>query len=319
MCIVNKISMASALFDRDLVAISDLSKRNIEDVLENSLKMLAVIQQGKRVDYLKNEIMATLFFEPSTRTRLSFESAMQRLGGGVIGFADAGTSSTKKGESLTDTIEVVSSYADVIVIRHTQEGAAREAAAHSRVPVINAGDGVGQHPTQALLDLFTIKKEKGRLDKLKIAMVGDMKNGRTVHSLSEALSLFGSEITFIAPEELQIPNTIYESLVKQYGNVQKSETIEKALDADVIYMTRIQQERFADMKDYARFEHSFRIDMKFLNGANKDVIIMHPLPRVTEISPEVDKMKNSVYFKQASYGVPVRMAILDMILNKANE
>ncbi len=306
--------MASALFDRDLVAIGDLSKKDIGEVLEHASKMLSIVEQGRRVDYLENEIMATLFFEPSTRTRLSFESAMQRLGGGVIGFADAGTTSTKKGESLADTIEVVSSYADVIVIRHSTEGAAREAAEHSKIPVINAGDGVGQHPTQALLDLFTIKKEKGRLDKLRIAMVGDMKNGRTVHSLSEALSLFGNEITFIAPEELQIPDSIYGRLSREYGSAQKSESLEKARDADVIYMTRIQQERFAKPEDYKRFEHSFRIDRKFLEGANNDVIIMHPLPRVMEISPEVDKMKNSVYFKQASYGVPVRMAILDMML-----
>jgi aspartate carbamoyltransferase catalytic subunit len=311
--------MGTSFFNKDLISTKDMTKQEIEAVLSESAKMLDFLQKGKKLDYLQNNILATLFYEPSTRTRLSFESAMQRLGGGVIGFADPASSSAMKGESLEDTIKVVSSYADVIVIRHNQEGAAKKAAEISDVPIINAGDGVGQHPTQALLDLFTIKKEKGKDEKLKIAIVGDLKNGRTVHSLAYVLALFGNDITFIAPEALQIPNAILDDLNKRYGNhMEKSESLEEALDADVIYMTRIQKERFLDHNEYSNFANYYTVNSDFLKKANDGVIIMHPLPRLSEISPGIDKMKNSVYFKQASYGVPVRMAILNMILNGAD-
>ncbi|MCL5419992.1 MAG: aspartate carbamoyltransferase [Candidatus Marsarchaeota archaeon] len=308
--------MGGTLFGRDLVAIGDLGRKGIEDVLNNASKMLSILEQGKRVDYLKNNIMATLFFEPSTRTRLSFESAMQRLGGGVIGFADANTTSTIKGETLADTVRIVESYSDILVVRHNWVGAAREAAKYAKVPVINGGDGAGEHPTQALLDLFTIKKEAGKLNKLKVVIAGDLKYGRTSHSFAEALSLFGNEFAFVAPNELQIPDNVYKSVEKNSGNVQKSESLSKvAADADVIYMTRVQKERLPKPEDYQKFEHAFKIDEKFMKSAKEDVILMHPLPRVNEISPEVDKLKNSVYFKQAGYGIPIRMAVLDMILN----
>lgn len=306
--------MAGRLFNTDLISIKDLTKKDIEAVLAEAARMLKHIETGKKLDYLQNEIMATLFYEPSTRTRLSFESAMQRLGGGVIGFSDPTVSSSTKGESLADTIKVVSSYADIIVLRHMQEGAAQKAIEFSAVPIINAGDGIGQHPTQALLDLFTIKKEKGSLKNLHVAIVGDLKNGRTAHSLAYALSLFESSVSFIAPEELQIPDSILKDLRKTHWNIEKSERLEKALDADVIYMTRIQKERFSRPEDYIKFANYYKVDNKFLQKADEDVIVMHPLPRVTEISPEIDKYKNSVYFKQAAYGVPVRMAILNMIL-----
>jgi aspartate carbamoyltransferase catalytic subunit len=302
---------------RGLISIKDLTKEQIEAVLSESAKMLNACQCGADVNYLDNKIMATLFFEPSTRTRLSFESAMQRLGGGVIGFADPSSSSSMKGESLADTVRIVSSYSDIIVLRHPMEGAASEASASSLVPVINAGDGTGEHPTQALLDLFTIKMEKGRLGKLKVAVVGDLKNGRTVHSLAYALALFGNQILFIAPKKLQVPDEVLSGLSRRYsGMVEKSESLESALDADVIYMTRMQKERFASPDEYGLFANYYSINRKFLSRANDEVILMHPLPRVGEISPEVDGMKNSVYFKQAAYGVPVRMAILNMIIGQ---
>jgi len=306
--------MTSRLFDKDLISIKDLTKKDIEAVLTESAKMLKHVENGKKLDYLQNEIMATLFYEPSTRTRLSFESAMQRLGGGVIGFSDPAVSSSMKGETLMDTIKVVSSYADIIVLRHMQEGAAAKALEFSAVPIINAGDGIGQHPTQALLDLFTIKQEKGSLKNLNIAIVGDLKNGRTVHSLAYALALFNSSISFIAPDDIQIPDTILKDLRKTHWNIEKSSDLDKALDADVIYMTRIQKERFARQEDYIKFANYYKVDNKFLQKADEDVIVMHPLPRITEISPEIDNSRNSVYFKQAAYGVPVRMAILNMIL-----
>jgi aspartate carbamoyltransferase catalytic subunit len=308
--------MAPSLFDRDLISIKGLTKTEIESVMEESEKMFALLQGKRRLPNLQNKIMATLFYEPSTRTRLSFESAMQRLGGGVIGFSDPTSSSAMKGESLADTIKVVSSYADIIVIRHNEQGAAQKAAEFSNVPVINAGDGVGQHPTQALLDLFTIKKEKGKLEGLKIAMVGDLKNGRTVHSLAYALGLFGNRITFIAPEEIQMPRAILDDLDKVYGiEIEKSNNLEAASDADIVYMTRIQKERFSRPEDFSAFANSYTVDKDFLDKSNDEIIIMHPLPRLSEISSEIDGTKNSAYFRQAAYGVPVRMAILNMMLN----
>ncbi len=301
---------------KNLLSIKQLSKPQIESIMSQSETMLHALERRERLTYLQNMIMATLFFEPSTRTRLSFESAMQRLGGGVIGFADSSTTSTVKGESLADTIEVVSSYADIIAIRHPQIGSAEEAAAHSRVPVINAGDGAGQHPTQALLDMFTIKMEKGRIEGLKVAIIGDLKNARTSRSLAYTLALFGNDLTFIGPKALQMPKEVSSELTKDYGiNIETSDSLSAALNADVIYIPRIQKERFADINEYKKYAANYyTINKKFLSKATRDPIIMSPLPRITEISREIDNMKNSVYFKQASYGIPVRMAILKMIL-----
>lgn len=306
------------LYGKNLLSIKDITKPQINSILNESEVMLDSLKKKSKLSYLQNMIMATLFFEPSTRTRLSFESAMQRLGGGVIGFSDSDTSSIAKGESLADTIEVVSSYADIIVLRHPQMGAAEEAREHSRVPLINAGDGAGQHPTQALLDLFTIKVEKKRITDLNVAIIGDLKNARTSRSLAYILALFGNDITFIAPKALQMPKEVSSELVKEYGiKIKASESLDDALDADVIYIPRIQKERFASEEEYQRYAANYyTINKKFLSRAKKDPIIMSPLPRITEISREIDGMKNSVYFKQASYGVPVRMAILKMILSK---
>jgi aspartate carbamoyltransferase catalytic subunit len=302
---------------RNLISITDLDRKAVELILKESESMSMLLAEKRSIDPLRNRIMATLFFEPSTRTRLSFESAMQRLGGGVIGFADAATSSATKGESLEDTIKVVSAYADIIVLRHPVKGAVQEAAKYADVPLINAGDGAGHHPTQAIMDLFTIKMEKKRLEGLNVAIVGDLKNARTSHSLAYALAMFGNELTLIAPEQLQMQDEIVNDIKRTYGTkIRKSDSFELALNADVVYIPRVQKERFSNLREYRRFANHYQVNKAFLSRADADVIVMSPLPRINEISREVDATKNAVYFKQAAYGVPVRMAILRMMLGK---
>ena len=300
---------------RDLVSIRDLSKEEIFYILKKADEMIPYAKGEKKTNILKGKILATLFFEPSTRTKLSFETAMYRLGGDVIGFSEPSMTSIKKGETLADTVRIVDSYSDIIVIRHSLEGAARLAAEFAEAPVINAGDGAGRHPTQCLLDLFTILKEKGRIEGLKIALVGDLKYGRTVHSLAHALALFGAELIFVSPETLKMPKEIVRDC-QDLGAEPKSLTnLEKAIkDVDVIYVTRIQKERFPDPTEYNRVVGSYKIDMSLLKHAKEDAIVMHPLPRVNEIDPEVDGTKHALYFKQAFYGVPVRMALLSSLL-----
>lgn len=303
------------LKDRDVISIKDFSKAEIEKILTVANQMLPVARGGRRSSTLKGKIMATLFFEPSTRTRLSFECAMTRLGGSVVGFVDPRATSVAKGETLADTIKMAEAYADVIVLRHPNEGSARLASEFSSKPVINAGDGAGQHPTQTLLDLFTIKSELGKIDGKKIILVGDLKYGRTVHSLAYALSLFNAELIFVAPPQLQMPSEIISSL-KERGitPTQKNALEEVVPKADVLYITRIQKERFPDPAEYAKVAGIYKIDTEILKNAKSNLIIMHPLPRVDEISPEIDKTKHAVYFKQAFNGVPVRMAILSLVL-----
>jgi len=300
---------------RDLVSIRDLTKEEIFYILEKAEKMIPFAKGEKKTKALEGKILATLFFEPSTRTKLSFETAMHRLGGNVIGFSEPAMTSIKKGETLADTIRMVDSYSDIIVIRHSLEGAARLAAEFAESPVINAGDGAGRHPTQCLLDLFTILREKGRIEGLRIALVGDLKYGRTVHSLAYALALLGAELIFISPETLKMPKEIVRDC-QELGAEPKSFTnLERAIkDVDVIYVTRIQKERFPDPTEYNRVVGSYRIDIDLLKHAKEDVVVMHPLPRVNEIDPEVDKTKHALYFKQAFYGVPVRMALLSLLL-----
>lgn len=305
------------LFQKDLLSINQLTKGQILSLLKEAGFMLDALKKRKRLDTLGGMIMATLFFEPSTRTRLSFESAMQRLGGGVLGIADANTSSMMKGESLEDTIKVVSAYADIIVLRHPDQGAAKTAAGFADIPVINAGDGAGQHPTQALMDLFTIKSEKKKLEGLKVALVGDLKYARSSHSLAYGLALFGNDLTLIAPKSLQMETAMVNDLSRKYGiEINKSDSLESALDADVVYIPRVQKERFPNLGEYQKFADYYRINREFLSKADSDIIIMSPLPRLTEISKEIDKMKNAVYFKQAANGVPVRMAILKSMLTE---
>ncbi len=263
---------------------------------------------------LRGMILATLFFEPSTRTRLSFEAAMLKLGGSAIGFAEPETASVKKGENLSDTVRTVENYADVIALRHPLEGAAKLAAEFSKVPIINAGTGSEEHPTQALLDLYTIQKEKGKIDGLKIALVGDLRYGRTVHSLAYALSLFDIELYLISPESLRMRREVLRTI---QGDISVTEgaDLEKVIpQIDVLYITRIQKERFPDPADYAKIKGVYRIDLKILIGSKKDMILLHPLPRVDEIAPEVDNAPQARYFQQVRNGVVVRMALLALVL-----
>ncbi|RLF33572.1 MAG: aspartate carbamoyltransferase, partial [Thermoplasmata archaeon] len=299
----------------DIISIKDFSKREIDYILKYAKEMLPYAGGEKFKDVLKGRILSTLFFEPSTRTRLSFESAMNRLGGRVIGFADPMGTSQKKGESLADTIRMADAYSDAIVVRHSREGAARLAAEFADAPVINAGDGAGRHPTQCLLDLFTILMEKKRIGKNRVVLLGDLKYGRTVHSLAYALALYGAELTFVSPISLKMPKEVVEECKELGVEPVQMSSLEKAVrDADVLYVTRIQKERFPDAEEYNRVVGSYRVDNELLSNAREDLIVMHPLPRVSEIDPEVDKTSHAVYFKQAFNGVPVRMALLSLVM-----
>ncbi|DAC73305.1 MAG TPA: aspartate carbamoyltransferase [Thermoplasmata archaeon] len=300
---------------RDIISIKDFSKEEIEYILEYAKHMVPYAKAEKHTTLLNQQILATLFFEPSTRTRLSFESAMHRLGGSVIGFADPSGTSLKKGESLADTIRMADSYSDAIVIRHPQEGAARLAAEFSEVPILNGGDGAGQHPTQCLLDLFTILTEKKKIKGNNVVLLGDLKYGRTVHSLAYALSLFKANLTFVSPETLKMPKEVINEC-KEFGvEPVSTSNLEKAIkEADVLYATRIQKERFPDAEEYNRVVGSYKVDNALLQQAKQDLIVMHPLPRIVEIHSEVDSTAHAVYFKQAFNGLPVRMALLSLIL-----
>ncbi len=298
-----------------IVSIKELSVDDIEPILDLAEEMLPIARGKKKSNDLEGKILGTLFFEPSTRTRLSFEAAMKRLSGKCIGFARAGTSSVKKGETLADTIRVAAGYADIIVLRHPQEGSAQLAADFSDKPVINAGDGAGHHPTQTLLDLFTIRKEMGSISDKHIGLAGDLKYGRTVHSLTNALSKYESEMTFIAPKALQLPEEIKTDLEEKGIEYHETENLQDVIDElDVLYMTRIQRERFPSDEDYQKVASTYNVNKDMLEKAKEDMKIMHPLPRVDEIAPEVDYTEHARYFEQASNGVPVRMALLKLLL-----
>jgi len=297
---------------RDIISVKDFSREEIDYVLEMARVMEPMAKSGS--DLLRGKILATLFFEPSTRTRLSFESAMHRLGGSAIGFAEAEIASVKKGENLADTMRVVESYADVIVVRHPLEGAARLAAEFAGVPVINGGSGAEEHPTQALLDLYTIAKEKQKIDGLSVALVGDLRYGRTVHSLAYALSLFDVRLFFVSPEMLHMRREVLEAVKGKVRAVEGSSLEEVVEDVDVLYVTRIQKERFPDAAEYAKVRGSYRVDLKLLEKAKGDMIVLHPLPRVDEIAPEVDGTFHARYFEQVWNGIVVRMALLGLVL-----
>jgi aspartate carbamoyltransferase catalytic subunit len=302
---------------KDIISIKDFSKNEINKILSYAKDMVTYAKGEKTTEILKGKVLSSLFFEPSTRTRLSFETSMSRLGGRIIGFADPSATSQKKGESLADTIRMADAYSDIIVIRHPQEGAARLAAEFSNAPVINAGDGAGRHPTQCLLDLFTILIEKKKIENQKIVLLGDLKYGRTVHSLAYALALYGVELTFVSPDTLKMPKEVVEECKELGSDPNSTSNLEKAIkNADVLYATRIQKERFPDPEEYNRVVGTYKIDNNLIKNANEDLIIMHPLPRVTEIDPEVDKTKHALYFKQAFNGVPIRMALLSLALGK---
>jgi aspartate carbamoyltransferase catalytic subunit len=297
---------------RDIISIKDFSRKEIDYIFKVAQTMETVAAKGS--DMLKGKILATLFFEASTRTRLSFESAMQKLGGSTIGFAEAEIASVKKGENLADTVRVVESYADVIALRHPLEGAARLAAEFSKVPILNGGSGAEEHPTQALLDLYTMKKEKNKIDGLKIALVGDLRYGRTVHSLAYALSLYNIELFLISPESLRMRREVLQTIKEKIAVTERTSLDKIVPLVDVLYVTRIQKERFPDPAEYAKVKGSYRIDLAALKEAKKDLIILHPLPRIDEIAPEVDNTTYAKYFQQVWNGIIVRMALLALIL-----
>jgi aspartate carbamoyltransferase catalytic subunit len=301
---------------RDIISIEDFSREEIDYILDKSTKMEQVV--SKSSDLLEGKILATLFFEPSTRTRLSFEAAMLKLGGSTIGFAEIESASVKKGENLADTIRTVENYADVIALRHPLDGAAKLAAEYSKVPIINGGSGSEEHPTQALLDLHTIQKEKGKIDKLKIAMVGDLRYGRTVHSLAYALSMYDVELHLVSPDSLRMRREVLRSVQNKITVVETSSLEKTVPQVDVLYVTRIQRERFPDPAEYAKVRGVYKIDLKTLSSAKKDMIILHPLPRLDEISPEVDSTPQARYFQQVRSGIAVRMALLALVLGSAN-
>lgn len=298
--------------NRSLVSIDDFSTEEIISTLD----LAEQFEKEPVQKLLEGKVIATLFFEPSTRTRLSFESAINKLGGKIVGFTDASSSSVTKGESLHDTIRMVSSYSDLIVIRHPIEGSARYASEIASVPVINAGDGANQHPTQTMLDLYSIRKTQGTLDNLNIFMVGDLKYGRTVHSLMMAMSRWNTVFNFIAPEELKMPDEFKLYLdnlgLKYYEHSDFNNIISKA---DIIYMTRVQKERFSDPIDYEKVKNIYVLRNSMLEDTKPTMRILHPLPRVNEISPDVDSNPKAYYFEQALNGVFTRQAIICKLLN----
>jgi aspartate carbamoyltransferase len=299
---------------RDIISTADLSKEEILEIMDVTGKMEEIVKTEHVSNMMADKVVAVLFLEPSTRTRLSFETAVHRLGARPITVSSAASSSAAKGESLADTAKTVDGYVDAIVVRQPQKGGAQIMADAAKAPLINGGDGAGQHPTQALLDLYTIIKEKGTLENLRVAMVGDLKYGRTVHSLSYALAPFApKEYIYCAPKELQMPEEIVSDMEKKSVKITKTEDINEALQADVVYMTRIQKERFEDPAEYERLKGSFILDRKLVESGNKNLIIMHPLPRVDEIAEDVDELPNAAYFRQAHNGVYLRMALLAMV------
>jgi aspartate carbamoyltransferase catalytic subunit len=307
----------ASLKGKDILHGNQFSNKEIDTIIKTASEFERALRKKNSLNLLKGKILATLFYEPSTRTRLSFETAMQRLGGGVIGMGSVESSSVAKGETLVDTVRTVSQYADVIVLRHPRTGSAREAADAVDIAVINAGDGAGQHPTQALLDIYTIYKELKTLKKLRVSLVGDLKNGRTVHALVELLSLFGARLYFVSPNTLRMPEGITSNLRQKGIEVEETEDLLKAAsESDLIYMTRIQRERFENLSDYERVKGSYIISEEFLKRLGKKIVILHPLPRVDEINPDVDSYPGAAYFRQVRNGVFVRMALLAMILGK---
>lgn len=295
---------------KNLISITDFSKDEILHIME----LASEFEANPNQDILRGKIVASLFFEPSTRTRLSFESAANRLGAKVIGFSEPGNTSVTKGESFHDTIMTVSNYSDMIVMRTNLEGAPRFASEFSKVPIVNAGDGANQHPSQTLLDLYSILKTQGRLDNINIMMVGDLKYGRTVHSLLQALSMFNASFTFVAPRELEMPQEYKDFLKeKDLPFVETTEITQQIKDVDIVYMTRVQRERFSDPMEYERVKNVYVLHNEMLDGTKDNLRILHPLPRVNEISTDVDPNPKAYYFEQTENGVYVRMAIISYL------
>ena len=294
----------------DLITMDDLTNEEILQVLDNARSLLPVAKGDVYLPLLQGKVLGNLFFENSTRTRMSFETAMKRLGGEVLNLSSIG-SSVAKGETLYDTMQMVDGYADIAVIRHPNQGAAQYSADAVEIPILNGGDGAGNHPTQTMLDLFTIREAHGSLEGLNVMMVGDLRYGRTTHSLSHALVRFGAKITLVSPESLRMPDEIVSDLISHGGEISETEEMSLSIDsADVIYMTRIQKERFPDDDEYIKVAGIYKLTEDDLSGAQAGMIVMHPLPRVNELDASVDSTKHARYFQQAFNGVPTRMALL---------
>lgn len=308
----------SPFYGKDILSVKQFTRQDLEYIFGVAHEMREMVQRVGSFDLLKGKILANLFYEPSTRTSSSFTSAMERLGGSLIPINEVHYSSVAKGESLPDTVRTLECYADVIVLRHPEVGASADAAKYARKPIINAGDGIGEHPTQALLDLFTIYEELGEVDGLTVTMLGDLKYGRTVHSLARLLSLYKVEINYVSPEILKIPSEIIDEVDSKGIPQAEFTSLEPVMPmTDVLYVTRVQKERFEKLSDYELVKLAFTITLETLTIAKERMIIMHPLPRVGEISMEVDNDPRAAYFRQMEYGLYVRMALLAMVLGKS--
>jgi aspartate carbamoyltransferase len=299
---------------KDILNTAQFSLQELNLIMNTAANFEKRVKDGEVIRNMEGQVVASLFFEPSTRTRLSFETAINRLGARVINIANAASSSVAKGESLADTIRTVDGYVDVIVMRHPMKGAAQIAADNAKHPFINAGDGTGQHPTQALLDLYTIRKEKGILGGQTITFLGDLKNGRTVHSLGYFMALCKNKMIFVSPKSLKMPTEITADLKSRGAEIEETENLKEALSvSDIVYVTRIQRERFEDSAEYERVKGSYVVNMNMINQAKKGITILHPLPRVDEISTDLDDYEGAAYFRQAHNGLYVRMAILALV------
>jgi aspartate carbamoyltransferase catalytic subunit len=304
----------SEFIHKHILDTDQFSKEDLDFLNQKTRIMEKLLESGKSFGILNGKLLASLFFEASTRTRLSFEAAMERLGGRLISTVGFQFSSISKGETLYDTMKMIEAYADIAVIRHPLEGSSRIAAGAVQIPVINAGDGAGQHPTQALLDLYTILSEKGNLDGLSIAFIGDLKYGRTIHSLINLLRHYKVHLYLISPDELKLPD-IYKKNISNYPiTFEESTDIKRIWDCDVAYVTRIQEERFTDHKEYERLKETFKVNKELILASKKNTTVLHPLPRVNELSTDVDDLPNAAYFRQAKYGVVVRMVLLCLLL-----
>lgn len=301
----------------NILSAKDLSRNDVEKVMSTADRFLPNAKKEQNSDILKGKVLASLFYEPSTRTRLSFETAMLRLGGDVITVTGKESSSLAKGETLSDTARVVENFADVMVVRHNQPGSVFEMAGSCAVPVINAGDGYGEHPTQALLDIYTMFKERVKLEGITVALIGDLKYGRTVHSLALLLAHFGVKLLFVSPDALKMPDEIIALLNENGVDFEATEGMEAAVKyAQVCYMTRVQQERFNDPEEYEKFKNYYVLTREMIEKHNAKMTIMHPLPRIGEISLNVDELEGAAYFRQVLNGVAVRMALLALVLGK---
>ena len=308
----------NGFYGQDIVSVSQFDREKLDYIFKVAHEMRVMVERFGSADLLQGKILANLFYEPSTRTSSSFMAAMLRLGGQVIPINNVQYSSVTKGESLPDTVRTLESYSDIIVIRHPEVGAAATAAHYASKPVINAGDGVGEHPTQALLDQFTIIEELGRVDGLKVAMVGDLKYGRTVHSLTKLLVNYDVEFSFVSPEILQMPEDVLDVVRAGGHTVQLTDDVRNVIgDVDVLYVTRVQKERFTDLAEYDRVRDHYVIDEELMTQAKERMIVMHPLPRVNEISYAIDNDPRAAYFRQMRNGMYIRMALLAAVLGKA--